>query len=572
MDILKQFGLFEENNPIDILGTLEEPLFHSKQIGHLLGIINIRSHILDFDDTERIYIDYPSKGGIQKTIFLTEYGLFRLIGSSKKDNAKKFLKWMINITKNLRLNGKYELNIENEIDKNILQYNHELKNHRNLIDAFNNKSIIYICRIKQHSNERFIIKIGSSQNIKQRFSSISCNYDCQEPILLYASESDNHFKFEKFIHNHKFINENFFEMTLKDGTKSKETYIVNDFKLQQIINIMKENHISFQNKSNKEAEIIKLQSETIKVRTNEIELEKLREETKRKEQENENLRLQIELEKIKYQNLEKSFLNSTKTDYDCSDSDISNESEYDNFENVPEEKTSFSTDVNINVSFIKKRNNGSKVPKVYQYNIDNLENPIEIYDSPAEVERTLTHLEISPSPLRNAAKNNTIYKGFRWIYVNRNEKPPDSIPQTVDSKHKSPEIKFLAMIDIKKTKILEVFRNQKEAVEARNLKSRSFTRAINQYSISSGHYWKFFNDCPEEMQQEYLSRAKLPEPFINSSGKLVQQIHPKTGEVIETYNSNRDVIKKFQMSSLTLKKVSESGDIHHGFKWKIIDK
>jgi hypothetical protein len=35
------------------------------------------------------------------------------------------------------------------------------------------------------------------------------------------------------------------------------------------------------------------------------------------------------------------------------------------------------------------------------------------------------------------------------------------------------------------------FINQKEACEARNLKSRSFTRAIQQNSISSGHYWNF---------------------------------------------------------------------------------
>jgi len=45
------------------------------------------------------------------------------------------------------------------------------------------------------------------------------------------------------------------------------------------------------------------------------------------------------------------------------------------------------------------------------------------------------------------------------------------------------------MIDIKKTRILEVYATQKDAVEARNMKCNSFTRAIQQQSVSSGHYW-----------------------------------------------------------------------------------
>jgi hypothetical protein len=53
------------------------------------------------------------------------------------------------------------------------------------------------------------------------------------------------------------------------------------------------------------------------------------------------------------------------------------------------------------------------------------------------------------------------------------------------------------------------------------------------------------------MKTEFLSHSSLPEKFIPKSGKIVQQIDPKTDEVIETYHSNRDVIKKFQMSVLS---------------------
>jgi hypothetical protein len=41
--------------------------------------------------------------------------------------------------------------------------------------------------------------------------------------------------------------------------------------------------------------------------------------------------------------------------------------------------------------------------------------------------------------------------------------------------------------------------------------------------------------------------------------------------VIATYYSNREICKKFQMSVLSLKKASETGNLHHGYKWKIIN-
>jgi hypothetical protein len=171
-------------------------------------------------------------------------------------------------------------------------------------------------------------------------------------------------------------------------------------------------------------------------------------------------------------------------------------------------------------------------------------------------------------PLRSAAKNNTIYKGFRWLFLNRNLDLPLAIPDTIDTLHKSPEIKYIAMIDIKKTKILEVYSTQKDAVEARNIKSRSFTRAIQQQSISSGHYWNYFNDCSEEMKTEYLKNNKLPEKYFTNIGKKVEQIDPKTNIVLKVYNSNRDIVKNFQMSTLTLQKCLKSGEIYNGYIWR----
>ena len=86
MDILKIFNLYDKDFHINIIGTVEEPLFQANQIGKLLDIKNIRSTIKDFDCDEKID-DVDTMDAInrkQKTTFLTENGLYRLLGMSRK--------------------------------------------------------------------------------------------------------------------------------------------------------------------------------------------------------------------------------------------------------------------------------------------------------------------------------------------------------------------------------------------------------------------------------------------------------------------------------------------------------
>ena len=53
--------------------------------------------------------------------------------------------------------------------------------------------------------------------------------------------------------------------------------------------------------------------------------------------------------------------------------------------------------------------------------------------------------------------------------------------------------------------------------------------------------------------------------------KKFNQIDPKTGNIIEVFHSNREVIKKFQISSITLRKISDTDIIHNGYKWRVIE-
>jgi prophage antirepressor-like protein len=549
MDILKAFKLVNKDIEINIKGTIDNPLFQANQIGSILGIKNISDSLSDFLEDEKVIAGGYTRGGMQKIIFLTELGLYKLLGRSKKPIAALFQKWVINTVKEIRINGIYKLNEEKEIDKKLLKHNYDINNHKTYLKAFDKKNVVYICKFK-NIEDKLLIKLGSSQDVKQRISHISNAFESIEPIIIDITEIDNHIKFETFLHNNDFIKKFYYPISNKEGKISKETYLVNEEECKEFIKIIN----NFKNKFiniDKEYELKKQELSLEKIKLS-IELENIK--LKQKELNQKELENEIELKKLE---LENKFI--IEKDHMVSKEEI-----------LSEEESETDIDLTTCNYKIKTRKNGIRVPKVYQYNPDNLYTPIKNFDSPAEVERELNNLDISPSSLRLSAKKNTIYKNYRWLFLNRDENIPEKISDTEINKHKSTSIQLIAMINIKKTKILEVFPSQKDALEARDMKSNSFTRAIQQQSISSGHYWQFFNNCSNEMKEEYLKNNKLPEKFKPKYNKVVQQIDPKTKEVIKVYNSNRDVIKRFQMSSTTLRNISQSGEIHNGYIWKII--
>jgi prophage antirepressor-like protein len=431
MDILKAFSLFNENHQINIQGTLEEPLFQANQIGKLLEIKKISDCLKDFDNAERASGTIRTLGGNQQTIFLTEIGLYKLLGRSRKPIASVFQKWMINTLKEIRINGMYQLQKEREVDKKLLESKCKKSHHNTLLKAFHRKKVIYICKLKDVDETHYIIKMGSSQDLKTRIANIAKDYSIVEPLLLDVFESNNQVPFENFLHNHKFISQYHQTQTIQNNISTRETYSVNDEQYSEFIKIINEN------KSNFEENSIELEEVRLKY-------EQLRNETEEKIIKQKELDFQIQnllLEKEKVILRQRELENEKSAFQELTENDKN--------ETMPIEYTP--------ISIVKKRNNSEKVPKVYKYSPQDLSHPIKVYDSPVEAER---EENISNSALKNASNNHTIYKDFRWIIIPRNENPPETIPDTIDNKNRSTEIHYIAMIGIKKTKILQVFATQ----------------------------------------------------------------------------------------------------------------
>ena len=550
MDILKAFSLYDKEYPINIQGSVDEPLFQANQIASLLEMNNLRKSMQNFDETDKVVSRGNTPGGMQNITFLTESGLYKILAKSVKPIAKVFQNWMVNVIKELRKTGEYKLKEEHEIEKKLIrsheQNDAKKKTHDTLMEFCKSKNVVYVCKLRDEHDDKIVIKIGSTQNIKERFSRIEYNYK-MTPLLLNIFECESHTKFEKWIRNNELLKPLYFKITKQDGVDTRETFLVNEEQYDNIIKLMQREVKQFTKEDvNKLIELEEKRDSNEEKRRANIELERA------------NIELEIKLEEIRTQReqirLQIQKNNQVLENTIKLDEPVTDEKEDERDPEIPD---------NL---FVKAREN-TRSPKVYQYDPETLEF-IQAYDSIIAFVRNFHNS--SGGALREAAKNNRIYKGFRWILAEREITDPPVPEPTVESRTQS--IEFIAMIDIKKTNILEVFPTQRDAAKSRNLAGfTTISRAIKQGSISSGHYWNFFDKCSEEMKNAYLASNKLPEPHTKTNSTIVSQIHPVTGEEIKRHKSITEVIKKFQLSRNTLYKVSENGNVHNGFKWKVIN-
>lgn len=94
---------------VRVLGTAEAPLFVARDAAACLGIADVRTTLRDFPEDERQTMPVTdSLGRKQETFCLTEPGLYRLIFSSRKEEAEGFRRWVLHdVLPSIRKTGRY---------------------------------------------------------------------------------------------------------------------------------------------------------------------------------------------------------------------------------------------------------------------------------------------------------------------------------------------------------------------------------------------------------------------------------------------------------------------------------
>lgn len=547
MDILKLFVLDGTDHAVNVRWEDDRPLFRANEIGDILGLTRVRKTILEFDADEKVATTSGTLGGEQTMLFLTEAGLYRLLMISRKPIARPFQKWVTHVIISIREKGKYELQqyieeIEKQKDKLMLaNSNYEaLKKeaehfkviaqksiHQSYIEAYANKYIVYfgkIRRIEAHGEMKWLVKIGSTKNIKTRASDLEDEFGSMQIIKCIDCPCNE--QLEIFLHNHKDIRVNAFTEVVHESRASHEVFTFNEKELEKAINIALHNVYKFRSMWNlsNEIEVQKVKLEQIK------EIKDILQLTTAK-----NVQVAVEdtlptLDAV-------SVLTSPQIDPIILHADA-------------------------------RRYTQALGKKVQRYSADG-KTLLQTYASAIEALRDPQLDSPSRTRINAAVKSNTVYKNYRWALLDRNLSD-DTMQDLEPTAEKTADIRkgYVAMLNIDQTRIEEVFSNQKEAGKNRKFKSSApVCTSIKYGTQSGGHYFRMWYDCLDSLKSEFLTRKSLPDASV-SNGKQIEKLHPVTEEVLQVYPSVAHLVKDYQFSRASLYNVINNKFIAKGFKWR----
>jgi hypothetical protein len=389
-------------------------------------------------------------------------------------------------------------------------------------------SLFYIIKVKTNSDGTYIIKVGESRRgVQSRYNEHKTNYE--ETLLLDCFLVDKSKNFEDFILNHE--NVKFNKVThLEKHESEKELFLIGkNLTYKMLLHIINTNIKSFNNN----VEYLRVENETLK--------QVIASSNQTQEQYDnisiiqELLNNQKEMMEI-IQNLEKS--NREILEKICP------------------------TQIKVTTGFEQPL--VTLGPRLQKINPENL-NLVEVYESVAECIKESNFVMKRPT-IDKAVKENTIYQGFRWMYVER-DKDPNIIDNIIPTKiTKIQNLGYVAKLNNDKTEILNIYLDRKTAALNNGYESSSaLDSPVKNGTLTKGNYYMLFDKCHSEVKNGFIK--KHGEPLLYKDG--IGQFN-SNGNLIKEFICKYDCIKQLQMSDKTLTKALDKNIPYNGHYFKTI--
>ena len=404
--------------------------------------------------------------------------------------------------------------------------------HKFLLDKFKGKRCVYLAEIC--FNNDIFIKIGSTENITERLKQHIKTYN--NFILLDIFESDEFRHIEMDILSDTDIVKNLYREEI-NGHRSQECILLSDnFNYNQIIYIVKK------------------YVDKIKGFTNEQLIEKQR--------------LDLEKQKLEYEMIIKLMNDDRYTDI------VKNKLENFNFKTFTEKQIEIikrpleedETNIpnhqsNITTELFTRAPKGRKIQKINPNNFKDF----KVYDSMIYVLRANENIGFQKSSLQVAIRDNRIYKGWRWNFVEKDEDPNIvNIQPTENYETKASIISTILQLNKDKTEIINTFHTKDFLAKELNLSKPKMKKIIQNEELHNDYYYIEHHKCSEELLKNYKKEINRKVP---TNSIQIKQIHPITKEIV-IFNSLTEIYIKFGVSSSTIKKAIENKLLNNGYLWE----
>ena len=385
-------------------------------------------------------------------------------------------------------------------------------------------SIFYVIKVKTFENGRYILKIGESRiGITNRYKEHKSKYP--ECLLLDCFAVNKSKDFESFIKEHDLIKDSRVNDLAGHECELELFLIGKKLSYQTLLNIINNNIKYFNNNDNQKLEL-----------------------------ENEQLKLKLEVQKANEENIiGQELLSLVKQLY--LKIDKLEKSNREVLEKLNASQTKLITGFQQPMPTLG--------PRLQKINPDTLQ-LVKVYECVTEAMNE--NQQIKRPSINKAIVENTVYKSFRWLLVDR-ELDPNIIHHIEPTKQtKVQNLGYIAKLNKEKTEILNVYLDRKTAAKSNGYESISaLDNPVKNCTLTKGHYYILYNDCDNDDREEF--EEKYGEPILYKDG--IGQYNT-LNELIKEFTCKYECIKQLKMSDKTLAKALDKNLQYNNHYFKSI--
>ncbi len=390
--------------------------------------------------------------------------------------------------------------------------------------------LVYLVKVKTHEDNTWVVKIGESRiGISNRADEHKTKYE--ECVIMDCFPVQRSKDFESFLHSHpEIILSNV--KNLKGHENERELFLVGkELSYNKLVKIINDNIKNYNDNSTINAELEKLKAEN----------ENLKLVNTMKQPDNIYLKELLELNK--------------KLLEEVSDLKKSNKEINEKLNSIQVKNT-----ITTNFGEVSKTTG----PRLQQINPETLK-LVKTWDCMTEALKSDPKLK--RASIGKAVSENTIYHGFRWVFVDR-ELDQNKIHKLEPTKETRPQnTGYIAKLNKEKTQIVNVYLDRKTACKFNDYKSDSaLDIPVKNFTESNGHYYILYDSCD----------AKLKEQFEKSNGKPILYKsgigqYDKSNKLIGEFSSKQECCQSVGIGDKSLKKSLEKNIAYNDFTYKYLD-
>ena len=458
--------------------------------------------------------DREHHGGHNKHQILMTIKTFKLLClKSETTKAKEIHEYYIKLEELLNLVIKEECNDlrllieENKKDFHLkLEQEKVVQREQVLLKEYDSCGpIVYVIKVKTLDNGKYIVKIGESRiGIEGRYAEHKKNYP--ECILLNCYSVIKSKDFENFIHSNEKIRPHKVK-DLQGHEKENELFLIgNELTYKILTKIIEDNIKHYNEYTKKDFDILQSKYDLLQM-------------------ENENLKQQLitnqpNIEQTVYKQIQKQLENIEKQNQ-LQIEKIENLEKQNNDLQLNHQKASTTT---ILTGFQQPKQ--TLGPRLQKINPENL-SLIKVYETVSEALNE-TNQSLKRPSIQKSINENTIYQGFRWAYVGRDQDPLIvNIPPTRQVQVQN--VGYIAKLNKEKTEIVNVYIDRKTASFQNGFFSASaLDIPVKKDKPVNGFYYILFDKCSQELQNNFININGYPILYkdgvgqYDTSGTLIQ--------------------------------------------------